>query len=90
MADGTGGGWGRGPFSKRGLLEVAVKFGAIYTAKLLGEELPFDNAPFYARELACEGMFEGVPDAPMLDGVEDFALWRPTELGKAFIEGAKR
>jgi hypothetical protein len=81
MADGTGGGWDEGPFSRRTLLEVAARCGAIYTAKLDGEELPYDGALFHAEELECDGLFERVPDSPVLPDVRDFVIWKLTERG---------
>jgi len=90
MADGSKGGWGDGPFSKRGLLEVAARSGAIYTAKIDGVEVPYDGALFHAEELEREGMFEQVPDAPTLEGVKDYTIWRVTALGAQEAAGGRR
>lgn len=78
-----------GPFSKRDLLEIAVNHGAIYTAVVDGDEQPFDGARFYASELELEGCFRRLPESPTLHGVEYFALWTPTELGKKVVRDKK-
>jgi hypothetical protein len=87
MADGSRGGPDRGPFSKRTLLEAAAQAGGVYTARMNGEELPFDGAPFYARELEREGCLSRFEDPPAFEGVEDYQLWTITSLGKLVANG---
>jgi hypothetical protein len=73
-------------FSKRDLLEVAIRYGAIYTAKLDGEELPYEGARFHADELEAEGKFKRVPGVVIttsLEGVLDFAIWAPTSIAES-------
>ncbi len=78
------------PFSKRELLEVAVRCGAIYTAILDGEELPYDGARFHATELEADGFFTKVPDVPVLPDVEDLIGWAPTDFGIGAVRGTRR
>jgi len=80
--------WGPGPhFSKRDLLEVAVQCGAICTARLDGEELPYEHARFQAEELEADGLFIrlALTDPPLLSGVENLLFWRATALGRRTV-----
>lgn len=78
--------WGPGPrFSKRDLLKIAIRFGAIYTAKMDGEELPYEHARFQAEELEADGLLVRLHDPPTLSGVESFVLWKPTDLGRQSV-----
>ncbi|HYX20490.1 MAG TPA: hypothetical protein VFA98_06550 [Thermoanaerobaculia bacterium] len=87
MADGSRGGWDGSPFSKKHLLEIAVSSGAIYTARIDGAEVPYDGAPFHAEELEREGLFARVPNAPVLEGVDDYVVWVPTAMGTHAAKG---
>jgi hypothetical protein len=93
--DGTADGRPDPPFSRRVLLETAVRSGAIYTATLDGQELPFEGAPFFAEELARDGLFELASQLFRPETLEDFAvsiapdfrIWRPTDKGVAAVKG---
>lgn len=87
MADGSRGGWDGSPFSKRDLLAIAVSSGAIYTAKIDGVEVPYDGAPFHAEELERDGLFARVPNAPALEGVDDYVVWVATAQGTQVAKG---
>jgi hypothetical protein len=94
MADGDYGDrnpWrGSGDFSRRDLLETAVKCGAIYTATFEGDEQPYFGASFHAFELEADGLFARVPDPPTWLDVRDLVLWIPTEEGFREAKGTRK
>jgi len=82
MADGSGGGPDRGPHSRQTLLGMLKKYGAVYTARVGGAEVPFEGAQFYASELEREGVIERIAGAPdHLPDAEDLAFWQLRGVG---------
>jgi hypothetical protein len=79
--------FGPGPhFSKQDLLKVAIRYNAIWTARMDDEELLYSHAIFHATELEAEGLFARYPSPPILEGVEDLVCWVPTDLGRQSVQ----
>lgn len=70
-------GGGDGP-SKRDLLDVIVKTGAVVVGREGGEEVPYYGVLSQAEELRQEGLIKRHLEQPIADAT----IWLPTEAGK--------